>query len=141
MEIKQATPSEIGKLLPALRELRPNRTGPEMLEMIPQLFDEGFNLIYVGDDSVAFAVAGFRTLNFLFSGKTLYLDDLVTHPDHRGKGYAGQLLDWLKNYARENDYEHFSLDSGFIRKDAHRLYLNKGLEVESLHFGRKVSDL
>ena len=71
----------------------------------------------------------------------MYLDDLVTHPDHRGKGYAGQLLDWLKNYARENDYDHFSLDSGFIRKDAHRLYLNKGLEVESLHFGRKVSDL
>ena len=141
MEIIQATESDIDKLLPALRELRPNRTEEEMREMIPGLFDEGFNIIYIGDDSVAFAVAGYRTLNFLFSGKTLYLDDLITHPEYRGQGYAGQLLDWLKNYAKDNRYDHVSLDSGFQRKDAHRLYLNKGLEVESLHFGRKVSEL
>ena len=141
MKIKQATESDINKLIPALRELRPHRTEQELRKMLPVLFNEGFKMIYIGDDSRAFAVAGYRTLNFLFSGKTLYLDDLITHSEHTKKGYAGRLLDWLKKYAKENRYDHFSLDSGFQRKDAYRLYLNKGLEVESLHFARKVNQL
>ena len=141
MEIKKATESDIEKLIPALRELRPNRSAEELRRMIPSLFLDGFEIIYIGDEKLAFAVAGFRTLNFLFSGKTLYLDDLITHSQHKRKGYAGTLLDWLKIYAKENECDHFSLDSGFQRKDAYRLYLNKGLEVEAMHFGRKIVDL
>ena len=141
MEIKKATTSDIEKLIPALLELRPHRSAEDLRKMVPILFDEGFEIIYIGDEELAYAVAGFRTLNFLWSGKTLYLDDLITHSQHKRKGYAGTLLDWLKIYARGNDYDHFSLDSGFSRKEAYKLYLNAGLEVESIHFGRKVVEL
>ena len=141
MEVQKATVRDIEKLIPALRELRPHRTEQELREMLPPLFEQGYEIAYIGDNTVAFAIAGFRILDFLFSGRTLYLDDLITHPDHRKNGYAGKLLEWLKHFAKQNDIDHFSLDSGFQRKDAYRLYLNSGLEVEALHFGRKVQDL
>ena len=83
----------------------------------------------------------FRTIDFLFSGKTLYVDDLVTHSQHRKKGYAGMLMKWMIQYAKENNYDHFSLDSGHQRKDAHRLYLNHGLDITAHHFGKDVKDL
>lgn len=138
MNVLHATTADIDKLIPALLELRPHLTPTRLRTMLPQLFVEGYEAIYVGDDKLAYSVAGFRTLNFLFSGKTLYIDDLATHSAHRKKGYAALLMDYLKKYAKENGYDNLSLDSGFQRKDAHRLYLNCGLEVASLHFSREV---
>lgn len=141
MDIKSATGNDVNILLPAILELRPHLNEDTFREAFATQIREGYQLIYIGDNNMAYAIAGFRTLHFLFSGKTLYIDDLITHSAHRRKGYAGILMDWIINYARDNGYRHLSLDSGIQRKDAHRLYLNKGLEVESLHFGRIVSEL
>jgi len=141
MQVKLAAITDIPKIIPAMQELRPHLSAEQMTMMITQMFDEGYYLAYVGDHDMAYAVAGFRIITFLYSGKTLYIDDLVTHKDHKRLGYAGELLSWLKGYAEEQECEHFSLDSGFQRKDAHRLYLNHGLELEAFHFGIKMSVL
>ena len=141
MIIQKADPSHLDLLIPALLELRPHRTADELKKMLVKQFNEGYEVIFIGDDTMAHAVAGYRTIHFLYSGKTLYIDDLVTHSAHHRKGYAGALLDWLKDFVKENGYDHLSLDSGFHRKDAYRLYLNKGLEVSSLHFGKNVRSL
>lgn len=141
MEVKIATLADIERLTPTILELRPHLKPEDIRKMLPVLLQENYQIIFVGDEKLAFSLAGFRTLNLFYSGKTLYIDDLVTHPLHRKKGYGEKLLNWLKEYARENNYDHFSLDSGFQRKDAHRLYLNVGLEMEAFHIGRKVADL
>lgn len=139
--IREAGLADIPLLIPALKILRPHLGDRDFYTMIPALFAEGYRIIFIGDDHLAYSVAGYRTLNFLYSGKTLYIDDLVTLPDQLKKGYASHLIDWLKTYAKGNGYDHFSLDSGFQRKTAHRLYLNAGLEMEGFHFGRRVIDL
>lgn len=141
MEIRIAQLKDIEILIPTLLELRPNLNRITVKQKLINQLEEGYQIVFIGNDKLAFAIAGFRTLNFFFSGKTLYIDDLVTNSNHKRNGYAGLLLDWIKDYAKENKYDHVSLDSGFQRKDAYRLYLNKGFEVESLHFGRKVKDL
>ena len=141
MEIKLATEADIAKLIPTMQELRPHRSEEELRKMIAAQMKDGFQVVYVGDDTMAYAVGGFRTLDFLFSGKTLYVDDLVTHSAHRKKGYAGMLMKWMIAYAKDNGYDHFSLDSGHHRKDAHRLYLNHGLDITAHHFGKDVKDL
>ena len=139
--IKIATLQDLDKIIPTMMELRPHRSVDELRNMMISQLNDGFQLIYVGDEQLAYAVAGFRTLDFLFSGKTLYVDDLVTHSQHRKKGYAGMLMKWMIQYAKDNGYDHFSLDSGHQRKDAHRLYLNHGLDITAHHFGKDVKDL
>ena len=141
MEVKIAGETDIEKVIPTMMELRPHRSTEELKTMIKSQMEDGFQVVYVGDDQMAYAVAGFRTLDFLFSGKTLYVDDLVTHSMHRKKGYAGLLMQWMIRYAKENGYHHFSLDSGHQRKDAHRLYLNHGLDITAHHFSKDVKDL
>lgn len=137
MKIKQASINDVELLFSTISELRPHLTLETFKEQLAIQFQEGYQLIFIGDKKEAFATLGFRTLNLLYSGKTLYIDDLVTNSLHQKKGYAKLLFDWVKNYAKENNYEHLSLDSGFSRKDAHRFYLNQGLEIESFHFGKK----
>ena len=141
MDIKMATVKDIKILIPALLELRPNLIVDEIEDEFLKLQEESFRIIYIGDENEVYSILGFRKINFFFSGKTLYIDDLVTLPQHRGHGYAGMLLDWVKEYAKSNNYDHISLDSGFQRRDAYRLYLNKEFSVESLHFGRPVKEL
>jgi GNAT superfamily N-acetyltransferase len=140
--VKQASLSDIAILIPALLELRTNRTEAELHNLLKiQLSSGEYQVYYIGNNTMAFAVAGVRTLNFLHSGKTLYIDDLVTHSSYRNQGFGSQLLDFIKQFVKENNYEHLSLDSGFQRKEAYRLYLNSGFEVASLHFGRNVKEL
>ena len=141
MEVRIASLEDVDLLIPALLELRPHRSADELRIMLINQMENGFQVVFVGDQTHAFAVGGFRTMDVLFSGKTLYVDDLVTHSMNRRKGYAGRLLKWMIQYAKENGYDHFSLDSGHQRKDAHRLYLNHGLDITAHHFGKDVKDL
>ncbi|MDB5741198.1 MAG: N-acetyltransferase [Alphaproteobacteria bacterium] len=91
----------------------------------------------IDGDTVA-AVSGFRIQQMLHSGKTLYVDDLVTREDRRSKGFGETLLAWMEQHARAQGCETFSLDSGTQRTGAHKFYFRMGLPITSFHFARKL---
>ncbi|GAB2606064.1 GNAT family N-acetyltransferase [Spirosoma areae] len=132
--------ANIRRCLPAMLALRSHLTPDQAFEQIRfQQANEGFVLAFIdeGDETKpAPGVVGYRTLNFLYSGKTIYIDDLSTLPDARGKGYASTLLNFVIEQARQTGCQCVSLDSGQnpARYDAHRLYLNKGFNITSHHF-------
>src|SRR5213082_3578995 len=129
------TASEIRKCYPVMRELRTHLTGEdEFVERVLGQQNEGYHLAFLEVESEVRAVAGYRFLNSLFSGKNLYVDDLVTREADRSHGYGGQLLDWLIDEARANGCETFELDSGVQRFDAHRFYFLKRMSISSYHF-------
>jgi GNAT superfamily N-acetyltransferase len=140
-QIRKASAEDIDRLIPALLQLRPHRSASELRAMLLTLFKEDFKIIYIGDDHLAWSLLGFRIFTCLWSGKTLYIDDLVTMSEYTKKGYAGELFQWIKKFAKENHCDHIALNSGFNRREAYRFYLNQGLYVESLHFGRRMSEL
>lgn len=133
------TDAEIWRCLPALLALRPHLTAERAFEQIQfQRANEGFTLAFIdlGNDVDAPAVAGYRIMHLLHSGRTLYIDDLSTLPGTRGRGYASTLLDFIIEQARQTNCQSVSLDSGQTpaRYDAHRLYLNKRFNITSHHF-------
>jgi GNAT superfamily N-acetyltransferase len=85
-------------------------------------------------------VAGFRLVHYLAWGDALYCDDLSTRAEHRGKGHAGKLLDWIIEETQRLGCGQVHLDSGTgeDRQDAHRLYFNKGMRISAYHFSRPV---
>lgn len=139
MEIRVAeTDSDYLKCWDVIKELRPHLKKDEYLPMIKQMVNEGYMLAYAEEDGKAASAIGFRYLQFFFNGRHFYIDDLVTLPDHRGKGYGGKLLDYVFNLAKENGYPTVTLDSGHHRYDAHRLYLNKGFDITAHHFVKQL---
>jgi len=79
-----------------MRELRPLFREPEQfVERVLHQKKEGYQLAYLESEGEVCAVAGYRVLESLFSGKFLYVDDLVTSQCDRSRGFGGQLLDWL----------------------------------------------
>jgi GNAT superfamily N-acetyltransferase len=131
---------EIQNCYPVMAELRPHVQPEEFLLRVKRQAEiAGYQLAYVMDEEVK-AVAGFRVSECLAWGKFLYVDDLVSKSDERSKGYGGALLDWLIEYAKEENCAQFHLDSGVQRFAAHRFYLNKRMFIEAHHFSLRLKD-
>jgi len=99
----------------------------------------GYRLAYIQEPTGVVAVAGFRVGENLAWGRFLYVDDLVTLPWHRSKGYGANLLSWLKERTAVEGCEQMHLDSGIQRKEAHRFYEREGMTMASLHFVEKIA--
>lgn len=126
---------EILKCWDAIKALRPHLDKEKMFGMVKDMqAKEGYTLIYIEDDAQAVAIAGFRRMQTLYGGKTIYIDDLSTLPVSRKKGYAGKLVDYIIELAGKENLDSVHLDSGHARFDAHRLYLNKGFIISAHHF-------
>ena len=119
---------------PVIHELRPLLKEEEFLNKVRRMQEEGFMLAYIEADKKAVAAAGFRMNELFYRGKSVYIDDLVTLPDYRSKNYGGQLIDWIIQYAKDNNCKQVHLDSGVQRFDAHRFYLRKKFVISSHHF-------
>lgn len=58
----------------------------------------------------------------------LYIHRLATHPDHWGKGYARQLMDFAEERARKDNYESVRLDTFSMNKRNQRFYEARGYQ-------------
>jgi GNAT superfamily N-acetyltransferase len=128
------TPTEINRCFPVMSQLRPKLIAAEFAGMVQAQQTEGYQLAFLEDDGRIVSVAGFRVQNMLSSGKTFYVDDLVTDVAVRSQGHGEALLQWLITLAREAGCNSFSLDSGTHRQDAHAFYLRNRLRITSFHF-------
>jgi GNAT superfamily N-acetyltransferase len=132
--------SSILKCFEAMQALRPHLKHETIADMISGMMTRGYHLIYVEEDNKAAAACGYRFTEHLAWGKVIYIDDLITHPDYRKKGYAKLLLDYVYDQAKKAGCDQLHLDSGGIpqRYDAHRLYIKYGFNITSHHFAMNI---
>jgi GNAT superfamily N-acetyltransferase len=142
-EIRELAEAETHRAAAALLELRPHR-GPAaaLVAQADAQRADGYRIIgsFEEGEEDAAGVAGFRLSENLAWGRHLYVDDLVTRADRRGRGHGGALMRWLGVEACRAGCDELHLDSGVgaDREDAHRLYFNSGLRIASYHFQRPV---
>ncbi len=128
------TDDEINRCFPVMHQLRPMLLAEEFVNRIKIQQAEGFQLAFLEEDGAVASVAGFRLQTLLWSGRTLYVDDLVTDAAQRSKGHGEAMLTWLIALAREADCTTFMLDSGTQRHEAHAFYFRNGLRISDFHF-------
>lgn len=99
---------------------------------------QGYRLLGIFEEGKANAVAvcGFREQTNLAGGRHIHIDDIVTIPQGRSKGYAARLLAEVKNIAKESGVSeiHVKSNVGSACTPAHRLYLENGFEIDAFHF-------
>ncbi len=133
------TREDLRRCFPVMRELRPHfKSAEKFVQQVLRQQRDGYLLAFLEADGEVRAVAGYRFLESLFSGKFLYVDDLVTRDRDRSRGFGGALLDWLVEQARAHGCDTLELDSGVQRFDAHRFYLLKRMNISSHHFRIKI---
>jgi GNAT superfamily N-acetyltransferase len=129
------TIAEITDCFPVIQELRSHLDLESFIARVQrQQQNHNYQLIYLQIAGEIPAVAGFRISENLAWGKFLYIDDLVTSTDFRSHGYGTKLFAWLVDYARSQDCQQLTLDSGVQRFAAHRFYLTQRMKISSHHF-------
>lgn len=131
-------PEEIRRCFPVMSLLRPHLAEQEFVSRVQTQQTQGYQLIRGEDSGKVVAVAGFRVMDILATGRTLYVDDLVTDDTRRSRGYGKAMLDWMQAHAREQGCETFSLDSGTHRQEAHAFYFRERMRVTSFHFAKRL---
>ena len=117
-----------------MSQLRPALIAAEFVGRVQIQQAEGYQLAFLEGEGVVVAVAGFRLQTLLWSGRALYVDDLVTDAASRSQGHGGMMLNWLIALAREAECTTFMLDSGTHRHEAHAFYFRHGLRISDFHF-------
>ena len=121
-----------------VHHLRPHLDQDRYLILMLYMIDEGYKLIYIEENGKGVSFCGYRVTTMLHRGRSIYIDDLCTLPEARGKGHARALLDCVLKDARDGELQTIHLDSGHHRHDAHRLYLNFGFKITSHHFAMEL---
>jgi GNAT superfamily N-acetyltransferase len=140
---RELSPGEERLAATALLELRPHLgDAAAVVEQAARQRDAGYRLAASfedGDDDAA-AVAGFRVVEHLAWGRALYVDDLITRADRRGRGHADAVWAVVERIARDEGCGELHLDSGVgpEREDAHRFYFRHGQRIASHHFQKRL---
>ncbi len=130
--------ADILRCFPVMAQLRPHLVETEFVARVRRMQGEGFRLARLEEDGTVRAVAGYRFHEKLFSGRNLYVDDLVSDTTRRSQGHGARLLAWLAEQARARDCDLLELDSGVQRFDAHRFYFRERMRIASYHFSRAL---
>ena len=128
------TDADILRCFPVMAQLRSHLVEAEFVARVRRMQQEGFLLAWLEEDGAVCAVAGYRFHEKLFSGRTLYVDDLVSSAVRRSRGHGKKLLAWLVEQAKARNCDLFELDSGVQRFDAHRFYFRERMKISSYHF-------
>jgi GNAT superfamily N-acetyltransferase len=132
---KLTTDDEIVAARRVMRQLRPQIPEAAYLETVRRMMQtDGYLQAAVFEGDAVLAVAGYRFMEMLYAGKTLYVDDLNTDETRRSHGYGKLLMDWLKREAKERGCVQLQLDSGVQREQTHRFYFREGLSINCYHF-------
>jgi GNAT superfamily N-acetyltransferase len=105
------TDQEIREAFPLMSSLRDRIRRETFLAEIRRQQLQGYELIGAFEGARLVALAGIRRSHTLSRGEHLFVDDLVTATDARGRGHATELLRWLAARAAAEGTPRLYLDS------------------------------
>jgi GNAT superfamily N-acetyltransferase len=130
----EAELEDLAPVAPLMQQLRPRLDAAAFLEVYTSGHGQGLRFTAIYDHDRPVCIAGWRVMHTTSHGRRFYVDDLVTDPASRSKGYGRAMLLHLQERARVAGCATFDLDSGVQRDAAHAFYFREGMRIRSFHF-------
>jgi N-acetylglutamate synthase-like GNAT family acetyltransferase len=138
--------------LPALTELvmslfslsgdfTPDRAVQERgLELILEQPSRGRIFVVRNDDRIFGMVNLLFTISTARGGFVILMEDVVIHPDHRGQGYGGMLLDYVADFAKQKHFKRITLLTDRISAESQEFFKKRGFEYSNMIPMRRIID-
>jgi GNAT superfamily N-acetyltransferase len=128
------TDEQLLKCFPAVKELDSDFQETCYLKTLKIMLSEGTKIVMLEAENKVPSIACFRIGQYLFQGRHLHLDFILTMNEFKKQGYTKAILNWVKAYALQLECDTMSVDSFFKNRDAQRLYLSAGFYISAMHF-------
>jgi N-acetylglutamate synthase-like GNAT family acetyltransferase len=66
------------------------------------------------------------------AGLVVLLEDVIVHPQHRGQGYGGQLLQHVIDFASEKGFKRITLLTDRISAESQSFFQKHGFKFSSM---------
>lgn len=80
----------------------------------------------------------FGMVNLLFTistacgGFVVLMEDVIVHPDHRGQGYGGQLLEHVLEFAKQKQFKRITLLTDKMSAESQNFFRKHGFDYSSM---------
>ncbi|MEO8522060.1 MAG: GNAT family N-acetyltransferase [Acidobacteriota bacterium] len=120
--------ADIARAFPLMAALRDRIRVETFAAEVRRQHCQGYELIGAFEDGALVALAGVRRTHTLSRGEHVFVDDLVTEEQARGRGHGAALLRWIATRAAAEGVTRLHLDS---RLSARGFYEQAGFTFHS----------
>ncbi|MGA0532609.1 GNAT family N-acetyltransferase [Hansschlegelia sp. KR7-227] len=132
-------PDKLAACFPVISLLRPRlKNVQEWIDRASEMATEGYRVLAAWQGDRVVALAGYRVTENLIHDRFLYVDDLVTAEDARGKGLGAALLKELSTIGVDEYCGRLVLDTAATNENARRFYKREGLNDAVIGFVKQL---
>jgi GNAT superfamily N-acetyltransferase len=115
-------------------QLRSGLSEAEYLSRLEAARPQGYRLFLLEQDGRQVGAIGWRIVNDLASGRSLYVDDLVVDESIRSQGHGHALIEFAREKAKAEGCNAIRLSSNLQRIRAHAFYEREGFDRRGYSF-------
>lgn len=136
--IKLIPKKELHSILPFFKLLNKEVSESILKERLDAMQQQNYECVGVfeGDDLIG--ISGLWFLNKHYIGKHVEPDNVIIHPDHRGKGIGEELMKWIFDYARSKGCEASELNCYVKNRKGVEFWKSQGYKIIGYHFQKKL---
>ena len=138
MNIELLAVTEDPRIAEFVRLLEPELNESVISARLAEMVGQGYGCAGVFAADVLLGIAGFSTRTHCFSGRVMYVENVVFLPEARNQGAGEALMIWLENLACELGCEMLTLDAYARNERARAFYARLGYDPRGVHFVKEL---
>ncbi|WP_455714485.1 GNAT family N-acetyltransferase [Anaerosporobacter sp.] len=123
---------------------------PDIYHLVETVIDEYTYSEYINTKSIIVAEQEQKIVGYMISyvreisspmlkgRKVLFIDSIAVLDEHRREGIGSKLLEYAKNYAKDNELQAVELQVNAKNKNAYHTYSNNGFIEKSINMEFKL---
>lgn len=131
---------ELPGILPFAQMLNPKLNEALLLSRLEIMRTQGYRCVGIFVEEELAGITGLWSLCKLYVGKHLEPDNVIIHPQYRGKGLGKHLFEFINQYAISEGYEALELNCYVNNSEAHKFWMNEGYRILGFHFQKRIHD-
>ncbi len=137
--VKQLDSSQCSEIVKLTCLLNDNLSPDLILIRQEQMFlQDNYRCFGLYINNILVGVSGAWLTTRLYSGKQLEIDHFIIHPNHQDKGLGQRFIDFLQEYALQQNCESVELNAYVSNHLSHRFYFKNGFKILGYHFVKRL---
>ena len=140
IKFKKLNSNHFNEMLTLVKQLNPNKDIAILKQRLEHMLkSEAYQCFGVFKGATLIGLLGCWTFTKLYSGKQLELDNVIIDEKFQSKGYGKLFIDFIENWAKNNDYEALGLNTYVENARSHKFYFNQGFKILGFNFQKTLT--
>jgi GNAT superfamily N-acetyltransferase len=131
-------PDKIYDIIPLLQLLNNKIDGETMKSRLSEMITQGYECVGVYDADRLIGISGLWILTKYYIGRHIEPDNVIIHPEYRGKGIGEKLMEWIYAYAKSRGCVASELNCYVTNNSGQKFWINEGYKILAFHFQKEL---